>query len=135
MTYFDKQRLYELLREIPKGRVITYGALAEALGNRAWTRVVGNALHHNPDGVENPCYKVVNSKGELSRAYAFGGIYEQKRRLEADGIEVENFKVDLRAYGIFLDPHACNKMPIDVNGPMYFGKSCADEIYREKSQK
>ena len=64
MTSFDKQRLYELLRRIPKGRVVTYGALAAALGNPGWARAVGNALHHNPDGVKNPCYKVVNGKGD-----------------------------------------------------------------------
>lgn len=97
---FDKRRVYELLLTIPKGRVITYGQLARLMGNRAWARAVGNALHHNPDGDKYPCYKVVNSCGELSRAYAFGGIAEQKRRLEADGIAVENGKVDLKRYGI-----------------------------------
>ena len=95
----DKQALYELLLTIPRGKVVTYGTLAEMLGNRRMARVVGNALHSNPDGEKYPCYKVVNSKGELSRAYAFGGIDEQKRRLEADGIVVENGKVDLKRYG------------------------------------
>lgn len=95
----DKQTLYELLLTIPRGKVVTYGTLAEMLGNRRMARVVGNALHSNPDGEKYPCYKVVNSKGELSRAYAFGGIDEQKRRLEADGIVVENGKVDLKRYG------------------------------------
>ncbi len=95
----DKQTLYELLLTIPRGKVVTYGTLAEMLGNRRMARVVGNALHSNPDGEKYPCYKVVNSKGEPSRAYAFGGIDEQKRRLEADGIVVENGKVDLKRYG------------------------------------
>ena len=95
----DNQALYELLCTIPRGKVITYATLAEMLGNRAWARAVGNALHKNPDGEKYPCYKVVNSKGELSRAYAFGGMAEQKRRLEADGIRVENGKVDLKNYG------------------------------------
>ena len=95
----DKQALYELLLTIPRGKVVTYGTLAEILGNRRMARAVGNALHSNPDGEKHPCYKVVNSKGELSRAYAFGGIDEQKRRLEADGIVVENGKVDLKRYG------------------------------------
>ena len=95
----DKQALYELLLTIPRGKVVTYGTLADMLGNRRMARVVGNALHSNPDGEKYPCYKVVNSKGELSRAYAFGGIDEQKRRLEADGIVVENGKVDLKRYG------------------------------------
>lgn len=96
---FDKQKVYELLRTIPRGKVITYGELARLLGNKAWARAVGNALHENPDGDEYPCYKVVNSRGELSQAYAFGGHGEQKRRLEKDGIIVENGKVDLIRYG------------------------------------
>jgi alkylated DNA nucleotide flippase Atl1 len=59
---------------------------------------VGNALHENPNGDKYPCYKVVNSRGELSCAYAFGGKDEQKRRLEAEGIVVENEKVNLNEF-------------------------------------
>lgn len=95
---FDRQRLYELLATVPCGYVITYGSLGEMLGNKKWARAVGNALHKNPDGDKYPCYKVVNAKGELSPAYAFGGKEEQKRRLEAEGIFVENGKVDLIKY-------------------------------------
>ncbi len=96
---FDKQKVYELLLMIPCGKVITYGDLAELLGNKTWARAVGNALHSNPDGEKYPCYRVVNSKGKLSHNYAFGGIEAQKRRLENDGIVVENGKVDLVRYG------------------------------------
>ena len=99
-TNFDKQKLYKLLCEIPRGKVVTYGKLAEMLGDRKWARAVGNALHSNPDGDKYPCYKVVNSKGELSPAYAFGGIIEQKRRLEAEEIAVDGGKVDLKKYGM-----------------------------------
>ena len=66
-------------------------------------RAVGNALHRNPDGEKYPCCKVVNSKGELSRAYAFGGIEAQKRRLEAEGITSEHGKVDLEKYGFSFE--------------------------------
>lgn len=59
-------RLYDLLLMIPHGRVVTYGRLAELLGNKHLARAVGNALHANPDGDKYPCYKVVSSKGELS---------------------------------------------------------------------
>ena len=93
------QKVYDLLLTLPRGRVITYGALAEMLGNKQLARAVGNALHNNPDGDRYPCYKVVNGKGELSRAYAFGGVGEQQRRLEAEGIAVENGRVDLKRYG------------------------------------
>ena len=49
-----------------------------------------------------PCYRVVNSKGELSGAFAFGGSNEQANRLRADGIEVTGNKVDLQKFGISL---------------------------------
>ncbi len=96
----DRQKLYGLLTAIPCGRVATYGWLAKQLGDVRLARAVGNALHRNPDGDRYPCYKVVNSRGALSRAYAFGGMEEQKRRLEADGIVVVRGKVDLHLYGM-----------------------------------
>lgn len=86
------------LLTIPKGKVVTYGQIAVYLGNKNLARAVGNALHRNPDGDKYPCYKVVNSKGELSKKYAFGGIEEQKNRLENDGVKVVNYKVDLEKY-------------------------------------
>ena len=97
---FNREALYALLRSLPKGVVITYGEVASLLGNPKWARAVGNALHKNPDGEGTPCYKVVNSKGELSRDYAFGGISEQRRRLAEDDVEVTGIRVDLNKYGI-----------------------------------
>jgi alkylated DNA nucleotide flippase Atl1 len=72
------------------------------MGNRGFARAVGNALHKNPDGEKYPCFKVVNAKGELAPAFVFGGIEEQKRRLEAEGIEVKDGRVDLEKYGYRL---------------------------------
>ena len=94
----DKQIVYEYLRVIPKGKVVTYGQIAEFLGNKNLARIVGNILHDNPDGDKYPCYKVVNAKGNLAKNYAFGGIDCQKMRLEADGIIVNNDKVELKVY-------------------------------------
>lgn len=92
------QKIYEFLTTIPKGKVVTYAQIAEYLGNKNLCRVVGNILHINPDPIKYPCYKVVNSKGELSKNFGDGGIEIQKQRLEADGIEVVNYKVDLNKY-------------------------------------
>ena len=64
------------------------------------SRETGNALHKNPDPENIPCFRVVNSKGELAGAFAFGGGNVQKELLEADGVEVINGKVDLKKYGI-----------------------------------
>ena len=95
----DKQAVYDFLTTIPAGKVVTYGQIGEYFGSKQYARTVGNILHENPDGEKYPCYKVVNSKGKLSDNYAFGGIEAQKKRLEAEGIEVIDYKVDLKKYG------------------------------------
>ena len=94
----DKQVVYEYLATIPKGKIVTYGQIAKFLGNSNLARTVGNILHENPDGDKYPCYKVVNAQGKLAENYAFGGLKFQKMRLEADGIIVNNDKVDLKKY-------------------------------------
>lgn len=94
------KRIYEAVKKIPKGSVATYGQIAELAGNKGMARAVGNALHKDPDPNNIPCYRVVNSKGELSGAFAFGGANRQENLLKADGIEVVNGKVDLKVYGI-----------------------------------
>ncbi|MGM9970960.1 MAG: MGMT family protein [Anaeroplasmataceae bacterium] len=93
-----KEKVYEYLRMIPKGKVVTYGQIAQFLGNKKLARVVGNIIHNNPNKDKYPCYKVVDSKGNLSKQYAFGGIEKQKELLENDGIIVKNYKVDLNKY-------------------------------------
>ena len=94
VTDSPTKRIYEAVKKIPKGRVATYGKVAEMAGNPRMSRAVGNALHKNPDPDHIPCYRVVNSKGELAGAFAFGGEEVQRKLLEADGIEVVNGKVD-----------------------------------------
>lgn len=93
------ERIYEAVKKIPKGFVATYGQVAELAGNPKMARAVGNALHKNPDPDKIPCYRVVNSKGELAGAFAFGGAEVQANLLRADGIEVRDGKVDLNRYG------------------------------------
>ena len=94
------KRIYEAVKKIPKGHVATYGQVAAMAGNEKMARAVGNALHKNPDPDNIPCFRVVNSKGELSGAFAFGGANVQAERLMAYGVEVEDGKVDLTRYGI-----------------------------------
>ena len=93
-------RIYEAVKKIPRGKVATYGQIAALAGNTRMARAVGNALHHNPDPDNVPCYRVVNSRGELSGEFAFGGSGRQAKLLEADGIEVVDGKVDLKKYGM-----------------------------------
>lgn len=92
------QKIYEVVRRIPAGKVATYGQIAALAGNKRWARVVGYALHVNPDPEGIPCYRVVNREGRLSDAFAFGGVNQQKILLEKDGIEVIDNRVDLNRY-------------------------------------
>lgn len=100
VTDSPTKRIYEAVKNIPKGKVATYGQVAAMAGNERMARAVGNALHKNPDPDTIPCYRVVNAKGELAKAFVFGGVNVQAAMLEQDGIEVVDGKVDLKKYGI-----------------------------------
>lgn len=100
VTDSPTKRIYEAVKGIPYGKVATYGQVAALAGEPKMCRAVGNALHKNPDPEGIPCYRVVNAKGELSGAFAFGGPMVQQERLEAEGVEVVDGKVDLQRYGI-----------------------------------
>ena len=90
--------IYNIVKQIPKGKVATYGQVASLAGNRRWSRVVGYALHVNPDPKNIPCHRVVNRLGEVSKAFAFGGESRQIALLEAEGVEAKNGRVDLEKY-------------------------------------
>lgn len=92
------EKIYDIVKQIPRGTVATYGQVAALAGNKMWARVVGYALHVNPDPEEIPCYRVVNREGKVSEAFAFGGGNRQIELLEADGIEVTDGCVDLSKY-------------------------------------
>lgn len=94
------KRIYEAVKKIPRGKVATYGQVAEMAGDKKMARAVGNALHKNPDPEGIPCYRVVNAKGELAGEFAFGGEGAQRKLLEADGIAVVSGRVDLKKYGM-----------------------------------
>lgn len=103
VTDSPSKRIYEAVKKIPRGKVATYGQVAELAGDKKMARAVGNALHKNPDPDTIPCYRVVNAKGELAGRFAFGGEDVQAKLLEADGIEVKDGKVDLKKYGIYSE--------------------------------
>ncbi len=92
------ERIYEVVKRIPKGKVATYGQVAMLAGNHRWSQVVGYALHANPNPAEIPCHRVVNRFGECTKAFAFGGESAQVALLEAEGITFINGKVDLIKY-------------------------------------
>lgn len=91
--------IYDIVRQIPKGTVATYGQVAALAGNRRWSRVVGYALHVNPDPEHIPCHRVVNRLGEVSKAFAFGGENRQIDLLIQEGVGFQDGRVDLQKYG------------------------------------
>jgi O-6-methylguanine DNA methyltransferase len=103
ITDSPTKRIYEAVKKIPKGKVATYGQIAKLAGDEKMCRAVGNALHKNPEPDKIPCFRVVNSKGELSGEFAFGGAGAQQKLLEAEGIEVINGKVDLAKFGMKIN--------------------------------
>lgn len=92
------EKIYDVVKQIPRGNVATYGQVAALAGNRRWARVVGYALHVNPDPEHIPCHRVVNREGRLSDAFAFGGVNRQKLLLEAEGVTVVGNFVELEIY-------------------------------------
>lgn len=107
MTTFEK--IYTVVKCIPRGKVATYGQVAALAGNPRWSRVVGYALHVNPDPLSIPCYRVVNREGRLAPAFAFGGEDVQRELLLSDGVELDSEgKVPLDSFlwntnGVFFD--------------------------------
>ena len=82
---------YNLVRQIPDGNISSYGAIAEALGDKIAARAVGRMMNQNPNADTMPCYKIVHSNGRLG---GFGlGIDNKIKRLNAVNIEVKNDKI------------------------------------------
>lgn len=97
MTVFEQ--IYQVVRQIPCGRVATYGMVAQLAGNPRWARVVGYALHVNPEPGIIPCHRVVNRFGGLAPAFAFGGENRQRELLAAEGVAfTEDGTVDLTRF-------------------------------------
>ena len=92
MTDFTR-RIYEVVRAIPAGRVMSYGHVA--------ARGVGFALHRNPEPGVIPCHRVVFRDGSICSGYAFGGPEVQRRLLEAEGVSfLADGRVDMEMCGI-----------------------------------
>lgn len=95
--FFDA--VYEFVKRVPAGRVVTYGDVARAIGSPRASRQVGWALHCNPQQGVIPCHRVVFADGSLAPGFAFGGREVQKAMLESEGVVFsEEYKVDLNKH-------------------------------------
>lgn len=91
------QRVYQIVSEIPRGKVITYGQIAFLAGKPRAARMVGFAMRCAPPGL--PCHRVVNRKGELAPEHAFGGREFQRSLLEQEGVTfLPNGYIDLKRH-------------------------------------
>lgn len=95
------EKIYDVVRQIPEGKVASYGQVAALAGNRRWARVVGYALHVNPDSEHIPCYRVVTKDGQVSQAFAFGGANRQVELLKAEGVRFQDGHVMMEEYQWF----------------------------------
>ena len=100
MTEFAR-RVYEVVRAIPRGRVLSYGQVARLAGNPRGARGVGFVLHHNPEPGVIPCHRVVFRDGRVTDGFAFGGPDVQRRLLEAEGVHfTADGRVDMALHGL-----------------------------------
>lgn len=98
MGQFNEQ-VYEVVKQIPPGRVASYGQVARMIGRPRNARFVGFALHSNPQPGIIPCHRVVFKDGSLAPGFAFGGPEAQRALLEQEGIQfLDDGRVDMEQY-------------------------------------
>jgi len=88
MTPFQRQ-VYNLVAEIPSGRVVSYGAVAALIGRPRSARAVGGAMSLTPDGLELPWWRVVSASGRISTSPIHHTAQIQRALLEDEGIEFD----------------------------------------------
>lgn len=89
------ETVYQILRTVPKGKVVTYGQLAKMAGSPKAARAVGMCMQKNPDAPRTPCHRVVASDGSLHGYSAGDGIPTKKKMLLEEGVFFNGDAVDL----------------------------------------
>lgn len=106
-NYFDL--VFQVVRQIPKGKVTSYGAIANYLGIKSGARMVGYAMNASHTQIDIPAHRVVNRNGVLTGKHHFSELGQMQRLLELEGIKVENDKI-LNFETHFWDP---NQLELD----------------------
>ena len=106
MTFAEN--VYRFTKQIPRGKVSTYKAIADALGTKAY-RAVGQALHTNPHAPQVPCHRVVSSDGSIG-GFALG-TKKKILMLKKEGVNIHNKKVDLQKYFVRLKKEKGREVP------------------------
>ena len=94
-----RELVWDVVRSIPQGRVMTYGQIAALLGQPRSAHAVGYVMSGTPEDAQVPCQRVVNRWGGLAATYGWGGVARHRADLLADGVEVrDDYTVDLSRY-------------------------------------
>ena len=92
------ERVFDIVRQIPEGKVSTYGQIARMMGSPRSARYVGWALRGNKEPVATPCHRVIFKDGRICEGYAFGGPAAQRELLESEGVAfLDDTHVDMDA--------------------------------------
>lgn len=97
------RRIYAVIAAIPAGRVASYGEIAARAGLPGRARLVGKALRETPDELELPWFRVLHADGTIALPRGSRGFREQSRRLRAEGVDVRDGRVPMRAFGLDHD--------------------------------
>ncbi len=89
-----REKVYSITRQIPRGKVATYGQIARLAGNQKAARAVGLYMKTNPDAPHTPCHRVVASDGSLTGYSGKDGIAGKRRMLEKEGVCFKGSHVD-----------------------------------------
>jgi Predicted methylated DNA-protein cysteine methyltransferase len=95
----SKEAIFLALKQVPRGKVVTYGQLARLAGLPGAARLAGNVLRDLPTGTRLAWHRVINAQGKISLPPDSPGYQEQIRRLTAEGVEIHNGKVNLLRFG------------------------------------
>ncbi len=96
--------IWETVRQIPEGKVATYGEVAREAGLPGQARLVGYALHNLPSILGIPWHRVINAQGRISLPKASGDCQKQKRLLLKEGVAFVNEKIELKKFGWLRPP-------------------------------
>jgi methylated-DNA-protein-cysteine methyltransferase-like protein len=91
--------VWQVVRDIPRGHVLTYGEVARLAGMSRAARRVSMAMRRAPRGMKLPWHRVVNAQGRISFPVDSAGYQQQKNRLEKEGVVFLNGKIDLERFG------------------------------------
>ncbi|MXY90195.1 MAG: MGMT family protein [Gammaproteobacteria bacterium] len=94
----NQEKIWHIVARIPRGKVATYGQVAELAGLPGRARLVGHTLSQLPAGTRLPWHRVVNSRGRLSFKPGSSRYALQQRRLEAEGVCFDDRRFSLRRY-------------------------------------